>query len=367
MWSHLPLDTIAQIFSFLLPDSFACAASVCKQWHTCATTYVFTRETGCHSLWFLGMPLRNRGFFCYIHNPSLEHWYILSLGFIRFPILPIAPIKGSLILYRSATQSAIQLAICNPFTKQNWLLPPLIASRINPAVGVIVMDSSENTRFQIFVAGGMSGNNSYEPTLEMYDSNIGIWQSLASMPIEFAVRITIWTPNESAFWKGILYWITSARVYKVMSYELASKTCKELNVPMANQLEFASLVCRKGLLLLVGGACKGDAWIWELGVEDKWVLVERVPRLLGKKFWGSKRSWSKTKCVGSEEAVYLYREFGSQMLVWRESSERGRWEWFWIEGCGFIKGEKVLKFPIKGNAIATKFKSISLFVLVFLL
>ncbi|KAI3963347.1 hypothetical protein MKW98_022769 [Papaver atlanticum] len=192
MWSHLPLDTIAKIFSFLSPDSLACAASVC-------------------------MPLRNRGFFCYICNPSLERWYILSLEFI------------------------------------------------------------------------------------------------------------------------------------LMSYELASKTWKELNVPMANQLEFASLVCRKGLLLLVvGGACKGDAWIWELGVEDKWVLVERVPSLLGKKIWGSKRSWSKTKCVGSDEAVYLYREFGSQMLVWRESSEKGRWEWFWIEGCGFIKGEKVLKFPIKG-------------------
>ncbi|KAI3891687.1 hypothetical protein MKW92_008018 [Papaver armeniacum] len=301
MRSHLFMDTIAKIFSFLLPDSLACAASVCKQWHTCATTYVITRKTGCHSLWFLGMPLRNRGFFCYMYNATLERWYVLSLEFIRSPVLPIAPI-GSLILYRSATQPAIQLAICNPFTKQNWLLPPLIASGINPAVGVIGWDASENMSFRIFVAGGMSGNNSYEPTLEIQ----------GSMPIEFSVRITVWTPNESVYSKGVLYWITSAR---------------ELNVPMANQLEFASIVY---------------AWIWELGIEDKWVLVERVPSLLGKKFWGSKRSWSKTKCVGSDEAVYLYREFG------RESSGKGRWEWFWIEGCGFIKGEKVLKFPIKG-------------------
>ncbi|OVA00466.1 F-box domain [Macleaya cordata] len=346
MWSHLPFDILARIFSFLSPDSLAYAASACKQWHMCATTYVCSR-TRSHRSWFLAMHTRNRGYSCYIHNPVLDRWYLLSLEFLSVQIQPIAAI-GSLVLYRYVNQSPIQLALCNPFTKQNWFLPPLIGSRINPAVGIIGANSGRNTTFKIFVAGGMSGDNSYEPTLEMYDSRVGIWQSLGSMPIEFAVWLTVWTSNESVYSKGVLYWITSARAYKVMGYELDSGTWKELNVPMADRLEFAGLVREKGTLSLVGGTSEGEAWIWKLGIGEKWVLIERVPSELGKRFFGCRGSWNRTKCIGSDEAVYLYRDFGSEMLVWREVSEKGRWEWFWVEGCGSIKGEKVAKFPIKG-------------------
>ncbi|KAF9612536.1 hypothetical protein IFM89_000458 [Coptis chinensis] len=123
---------------------------------------------------------------------------------------------------------------------------------------------------------------------------------------------------------------------------------KEVNVPMADRLEFAALVLRKERLTLIGGKNGGEACIWELGVGDMWLLLERVPIELGKKFMGCRGSWCSTKCVGTDKAVYLYRNLGSKMLVWMEVKGNSRWEWFWVEGCCSIRGQQLPNFPIKG-------------------
>ncbi|XVF24822.1 hypothetical protein REPUB_Repub13aG0160900 [Reevesia pubescens] len=355
MWSNLPFDLLAKIFSFLSPDSLACARSVCRHWHTCVETYPLrTSLPQHHQAWFLALPTRNRGQLCYVHNPVTDNWHMLSLDFLPDLIRPVASV-GTLILVRPTNCTILQLALCNPFTRQFRYLPMLNIIRTNPAVGVVTLESGQhgpNPHFRVYVAGGMSeaprGGATYEPKLEMYDSMDDTWHIMGFMPMEFAVRLTVWTPNESVYSNEILYWMTSARAYSVMGFEIGSNTWRELSVPMADRLEFAALLWRNGNLTLVGGTSGGDACIWELNEGDSWGLIEKMPIELGIKFLGGKRSWGSTKCVGNEGAICLYRELGSGMAVWRENEEKAKWEWIWVEGCHFIRGKQVPKIPVKG-------------------
>ncbi|GJV44301.1 hypothetical protein Tco_1428837 [Tanacetum coccineum] len=96
---------------------------------------------------------------------------------------------------------------------------------------------------------------------------------MGSMPVEFTMRLTVWTPNESVYANGVLYCMTSARAYNIMGYEMDKDKWKELGVPMGDTLEFATLVL-----------CDG----------------KRMPLELAKRFAGSS-----TKCAGIEgECVY---------------------------------------------------------------
>ncbi|KAF6164580.1 hypothetical protein GIB67_025406 [Kingdonia uniflora] len=236
----------------------------------CAKTYPSNTSlaggTKCMPQWFIAIYTRNRGFYFYAYNPIRNRWHAVPMGqFLPEPIVSI----GSFILCRVAASSPLQLSLCNPFTKQYQFLPQLQTLRTNPAVGVVTYGDGT---FKVNVAGGMSqgpkgGNAFYEPTLEMYESRVDKCKSLGRIPIEFAVRLTVWTQNDSVYYMGVLYWITSARAYNVMGYEVESGEWKELKIPMSDKLEFAALVRRKGRLVLVGGgACiDGEAWIWELG------------------------------------------------------------------------------------------------------
>ncbi|OMP00100.1 hypothetical protein COLO4_12908 [Corchorus olitorius] len=356
MWSNLPFDILAKIFSFLSPDSLACARSACRHWHTCAGTYPSSLTLPQHhQAWFLALPTRSRGQRCYVHNPVINNWHMLSLDFLPDPIRPVASI-GTLILVRPTNCTILQLALCNPFTRQFRYLPMLNITRTNPAVGVVTLESGHhgpNPHFRVYVAGGMSeaprGGATYEATLEMYDSVDDTWQITGFMPMEFAVRLTVWTPNESVYSNGVMYWMTSARAYSVMGYEINSNTWRELSVPMADRLEFAVLLWRNGRLTLAGGTSGGDGCIWELKEGDNWCLIDKVPSELGMKFLGGKRSWGSTKCVGSEGAICLYRELGSGMVMWREIEEKSeKREWFWLEGCHLIGGKQVQNLAIKG-------------------
>ncbi|KAE9467814.1 hypothetical protein C3L33_00320, partial [Rhododendron williamsianum] len=212
--------------------------------------------------------------------------------------------------------------------------------------------TSCNPSIQGYVAGGMSeaprGSSSYETTLEMYDSRMDAWRIIGPMPVEFAVRLTVWTPNESVHSNGIIYWMTSARAYSVMGFEIGTNTWRELSVPMADRLEFATLVWRNEKLTLVGGTCVEDAFVWELSGDDTWSLIGKVPAELGRRFLGGKVGWGSTKCVGIDGAVCLYKDLGSGMVVWREDVEKGRWEWIWVDGCCSMRGKQVQNFPIKG-------------------
>ncbi|CAN4086375.1 unnamed protein product [Withania somnifera] len=357
MWSNLPFDLLANIFSYLSPDSLARAKSACKSWHTCANnsaSWATLSQRMSHPPWFIALPTRNHGHFIYAHNPTDDSWHLLPLNFIPNPIRPIAAI-GGLILLREATTTALQLAICNPFTRQFRQLPKLNVTRTNPAVGIIQLNSTD---FKVYVAGGMSEASStgrgasYEPSLEVYDSVREKWTTISSMPMEFAVRLTVWTPNESVYCDDVLYWITSARVYTVMGFEIVNKNWRELSVPMADRLEFAALVPRNGKLSLVGGSSDAGACIWELSENNNWRIIERVPQELGSRLLGGKGRWGSinTRCVCIAGALCLYRDLGSGMVLWREcaKNDTSKWEWHWIEGCGSIKGIKLQKFPIKG-------------------
>lgn len=279
---------------------------------------------------------------------------MLSLELLSNPIRIIASI-GSLILLRATNSTVLVLSICNPFTRQFRHLPVLNIARTNPAVGVVVLSSSQyspSPHFRVYVAGGMSdapgGGATYESTVDMYDSKLNTWQIVGPMPVEFSVRLTVWTPNESVYIDGVLYWMTSARAYSVMWYEIVSNKWQELRVPMADKLEFAALAQHNGRLTLVGGNCRSDACVWELNEGEIWRLIENAPIELGMKLKKGNASWDGVKCVGGDGAICLYRELGSGMVVWREDGEKGRWGWSWIEGCCFISGKQVQSVSIRG-------------------
>lgn len=197
------------------------------------------------------------------------------------------------------------------------------------------------------------GGATYESTLEMYDSRNETWQIEGHMPVEYAVRLTVWTPNESVYNNGILYWMTSARAYSVMGLDVESNTWRELSVPMADRLEFAALTRRNGKLTLVGGgACVSGACVWELDEEENWRLIEEVPSELGLRLLGGRAKWESTKFVGVYGAICLYRAIGSGMVMWKQikvENEIGyKWEWIWVDGCSLVGGTQVQNVAIKG-------------------
>lgn len=363
MWSDLPFGVLAYIFSFLSPDSLACSKSVCRNWREAAKYLVSSEIKHHHRAWFIAYPIRNRDHFCYAYTPVDKNWYMLPLDFIpnqpldfvRNPTIRPISALGGLILLKLTSTAALQLAICNPFTSLFRLLPELNVRRKNPAVGV-EWKSTSNFKFKIYVAGGMSdtasagagAGASYEPTVEMYDSGCDKWEIIGSMQMEFAVRLTVWTPNESVCSNGVLYWMTSARVYSVVGFEIGTREWRELSVPMAHRLEFAALVPRNGKLNLIGGKCGGNGCIWELGENDGWSMIERVPHELGMRFLGGKGCWDGTKCVGTEGVVCLYRDLASGMLIWKEEADKNKCEWNWIEGCCSIGGKQLQNAQISG-------------------
>ncbi|KAM7254326.1 hypothetical protein ACFE04_032008 [Oxalis oulophora] len=354
MWSTISFDLLAKIFFFLSPDALASAMVACRNWHTCAKEYPsITTTSRHHPAWFMAVPSRNRGLCCHILNPTADKWYVLSLDFLKHPIRPIATFDG-LILSSPSNMTTLQLTLCNPFTKQFVHLPTLNITRTNPAIGVVVLISDRNKNynnfpsFKVYVAGGMSqaprgGATTYESTLEMYDSKNNTWEIIGPMPMEFAVRLTVWTPSESVYSNGVLYWITSARAYNVMGFDIRSNKWKELSVPLAEVLEFASFVSCNGKLTLIGGTCGGEASMWELRDDDNWCRIEKVPSELVTKFCKgtSKGSWNGTKCVASEGCIWLYKELCNGMIVWKESEGK----WIWVNGCNFVKKENL---AIKG-------------------
>ncbi|GFP95520.1 F-box only protein 6 [Phtheirospermum japonicum] len=353
MWSNLPFDLLAIIFTYLSPDSLARAKAACRNWRTTAESLTTSAARRRHPPWFIALPTpRSWAFSCYAHNPIANNWHCLPLDHTIIPFKPIATI-GGLILLKITNTTSLQLAICNPFTKQFKRLPDLNFSRTNPAVGIVENNSlsNRNMGFKIYVAGGMSGATTgggaiYQPTIEIYDSFSEIWEIIGkAMPFEIAVRLTVWTPNESVYSNGTLYWMTSARAYSVMGLDIFTNTWRELSVPLADKLEFAALVPRNGRLAVVGGR---DGCVWELGDDDEWSLIGKVPIELGIRFLGN---WGSVKCAGIEGAVCLYKDFGSGIVVWRDVFGEGKWEWDWIDGCCAIGGREIENFPIRGFLI----------------
>nr|XP_043617469.1 protein UNUSUAL FLORAL ORGANS-like [Erigeron canadensis] len=348
MWNNLPPDLLANIFSYLPPHSLARAMVTCHHWHNCGrSTSGQTRRHQLHQPWFIALPTRSRQL-CFVHNPVEKSWHLLNLEHVPSLTRPVSTIGGhGLILFKFTGGVPIRLSMCNPFTGEIHHLPPLQKSRTNPAVGVI--ESCPN-RFKLYAAGGMSkaasgGAASFEPTLEMFDSISNTWTVMGSMPVEFAVRLTVWTPNDSVFSNGVLYWMTSARAYSIMGFDMGTNKWKELSAPMGDTLEFAALVPRESKLAVIGGTLGGDVLVWELGDGGKWNVIEKMPTEFSKILAGG----CTTKCVGIEGAVCLFRDLASGMVVWRRAGyHKNKWEWCSIEGCNQVKGRRLDNYLIKG-------------------
>ncbi|GJY70551.1 F-box/kelch-repeat protein-like protein [Tanacetum coccineum] len=158
--------------------------------------------------WFIALPTRSTSRqLCFVHDPIQRSWHLLNLEHVPSMTRPVSTIGGQgLILFKSTGGVPIRLSVCNPFTGQFGHLPHLQKSRTNLAVGV---REDFTNHFKLYVAGGMSeaangGAASYEPTLEVFNSKSNKWTVMGSMPVEFAVRLTVWTPNESVYANGVV-------------------------------------------------------------------------------------------------------------------------------------------------------------------
>ncbi|GKD20904.1 F-box domain, cyclin-like protein, partial [Tanacetum coccineum] len=115
----------------------------------------------------------------------------------------------------------------------------------------------------------------------------------------------------------------------IMGYEMDWDKWKELDVPMCDTLEFAILVPCDGKVAVVGGTHDENVLVWELGDGDEWILIERMPLKLEKRFAGSS-----TKCAGIEGGVCFYKDIASAKVVWRRvKNHKNKWEWCSIDGC----------------------------------
>ncbi|GKD63965.1 F-box/kelch-repeat protein-like protein [Tanacetum coccineum] len=109
-----------------------------------------------------------------------------------------------------------------------------------------------------------------------------------------------------------------------MGYEMDKDKWMELGVPMGDTLKFTTLVPCDGKVAVVGGTHDGNVLVWELGDGDEWILIERMPLELAKRF---------AKCAGIEGGVCLYKDIDSAMVVWRRvKNHKNKWEWCSIDG-----------------------------------
>lgn len=140
------------------------------------------------------------------------------------------------------------------------------------------------------------------------------------MPLEYAIRLTVWTPNENVYCEedGAIYWMTSARAYSIVGFSMKTKAWREVKVPKADKLEWATIVKRSnGKLGLVGGVQVGkeEGFVWELCEGDGWKNVGYVPRMEGE---------NGVKCVdGGYGLLWLFRQIGGSMLV----GDGNDWSW----------------------------------------
>ncbi|GJV74320.1 hypothetical protein Tco_1494315 [Tanacetum coccineum] len=94
----------------------------------------------------------------------------------------------------------------------------------------------------------------------------------------------------------------------------------------------------------------GNVLVWELGDGDEWILIERMPLELVKRFAGSS-----TKCAGIERGVCLYKDIDSAMVVWRRvKNHKNKWEWCSIDGCNTT----VLKRKVGSSTLPNDWKGI---------
>nr|GEW67204.1 hypothetical protein [Tanacetum cinerariifolium] len=270
VWDNLPSDVLANVFSYLPPCSLARAMAACHHWHDCGRE---TRQICCHHQpWFIALPTRSTSRqLCFVHDPIQRSWHLLNLEHVPNLTRPLLTIGGQgLILFKSTEGVPIRLSVCNPFTAQFSYLPHLQKPRANPAVGVA---EGCTNQFKLYVAGGMSeavsgGAASYESTLEMFDSKSNKWTVMGPMPVEDK-------------WKEL-----------------------------GDTLKFATLIPHDGKVAVVGGTHDGNVLVWELGAGDEWILIERMPLELAKRFAGSS-----TKCAGIEGEVCLYKDIASRMVT----------------------------------------------------
>ncbi|KAJ3692992.1 hypothetical protein LUZ60_012087 [Juncus effusus] len=338
MWQDIPQDILLQIFSFLPPSSLARAFSVCKQWQNSSHFPLLPPR---YPPWFLFTPSsHSNSKNSYFLDPQLGKWHTIPMDFFPQPLRLVSSLGiNGLLLMKLSSSPSLRLVICNPFTRHFQPLPDLLVSRSNPAIGLITNKNNNNGNstfyFCIIVAGGASGG-SYEQTMEIYDSRRGSepcnWQLIGSMPAEFTVRLTVWTPNESVHTdNGYLYWMTSARAYSVVRLERSSWTWSEVKLPMANRLDWAGLFKRRnGKLGLVGGESEMIGQVWELemnGRDEWWVEIDRVPLDLEMRFREGLSKGNVVRCGGAGEAAFLYRGLGSGMIIWAENGEKLGWNW----------------------------------------
>ncbi|KAK1306670.1 hypothetical protein QJS10_CPA10g00396 [Acorus calamus] len=231
--------------------------SACKHWHTCAVSRP-PRPGHRHPPWFLSMHVRSPARSCRAYNPSVDRWLSIPLDFTARPV--------RLILCKFGSGPLARLALCNPFTRQFDELPDSVCSRRNPAFAIVM---GVDEKLEVYVAGGIPEPNSprmgqvlIEPTMEMYSQRAGGWRVIGSIPGHFATLLTVWTFGEGVHVGGTVYWVTSARAYTIVAYEIGPRAWREVKVPEAERLLYLVTTRNEAVYEITEAEkveiCKGD-------------------------------------------------------------------------------------------------------------
>ncbi|GLJ43883.1 hypothetical protein SUGI_0914740 [Cryptomeria japonica] len=362
--TDLPKDLLGHILSRTSVDNVIRSSSVCRDWELYISSKSFMElwRQSCRFQgppWLFALSTYNCRDCCSAYNPVMNKWYSIPPLFLPQSLrIPVAAIGGFLLVKGSSTVSQ-HLAVCNPISKQWRNLPPLHKPRSSSLISVIERrfhsdgNNGNCSGFQIIVAGGRSQDaNGYEPSIEMYDSLADSWNVVGEVPCEYAVRLALWTPNDTVYCNGTIYCLTSARPYSIIAFNSVTGVWSEVMVPRGPHLLCSFLVQRRDKLTLVGGVgsprdCK-CLKVWELD-EDGWLEIESMPGEFFNSFLGGKTDFD-YKFAGNGDFLYFFKDSQSQMLVCELSSQNHKTSWRWIPGCSSV-GSQFSKCSIRGMFI----------------
>lgn len=349
VWSKVPDDIAASIFSRLTVYDIIRAACACRRFRSLTASHKFLcclSDSPRPNLLLLAAPLHLLGSE-WAYDPTLDAWIKLSLAFLQ-PSLPdfSYPVasSGGLLCFGSGRD----FVVCNPITKSWRKLPkvPLVVDMVEngqsfrmsfgedfeQAFG-LKWDSITGTYEFVMINHPTSGWGSSK--MISYSSSLLQWRGQPALVTAEPCKlqsINIVSCN-SGFYS---LWKKGSSLVVYFSSSSSEGIWNEIEAPdCSSTLLNAHLMDRHGSLYMVGGVgsiwLRDDMWerptsirIWKLDLQSKhWMEVTRMPSPVLHDFH-QYIDFDQLKCCGKDDVIYL-KSPSSGVLMYDFTMSAWKW------------------------------------------
>ncbi|XP_047321257.1 protein UNUSUAL FLORAL ORGANS [Impatiens glandulifera] len=365
IWSRIPPRLLDRILTFLPPTAFFRARSVCKRFyallfsppfldlylqipHQLHTWFIFFMQNVHITNMATNNTTHKPTFEAYLLNPNEASWHR-----VHFPLIPPgyspSASSGGLICWVSNEPGSKSLLLSNPIIGSISPLPPTLAPRLFPSVGLAVTNSSVDVT--------VAGDDMVSPyavknlSSESFHLDNGgfysVWGTTCCLP-----RLCSLESGQMVHARGKFYCMNYSP-FSVLEYDVAANNWSKIQAPMRRFLRSPTLTESRGRLLLVAAVEKSklnvpkSLRLWALQeCGGAWAEVERMPHQLYLQFEEVEGCRGFT-CIGHGDFVFI-------MIKQQEnrSSSHGhgnindnklgllfdfyRKNWTWIGPCPYI-------------------------------